>query len=337
MSLKNNEDKKFPHVPNDTVAGISCDAQGTTHYIAAGSWSNIASLWSFTDNMITPIRQFTHQSPVLTTAISASNQCVFTGTADGTVSRCGLNDGTPVKILESTGGKMISSVRFLPKHSILAVASYDKTVRLVDVRTNALVAKPYEFTDRVTAFDAQENFAIAAIGVDKYSLIDFTKPYVEELNSPHITNDCGSASHGTVACQLTDKRKTAAISSIESRVQIYNLFDTSKSFPFRAHKSNDIHNTISAVNFHPTQSIIATASTAGDFSFWDYGLKQHVVNYSTTNGPKCISSATFSPDGHVYYYSNSYNWYKGVKSPLRNEEHMIFAHTMGPRDYKKQN
>lgn len=339
-------DTEVPNVPNDSVSSLSSGLFNDAVFLASGSWGNSASFWKVQPGhsnqvTVTPSASYAHSAPVLGCAISVENQSLFTGTVEGDGIMWNLVTGAQQPFMKTDGGLPIKTVKYLPKHNLVAVGSYDRTVRFWDVRTApGNTAMKFNFSDRVTAFDASDNVSlscIVAVGTKKYAWLDFratTSPSVVEKDSPHVNSTHNIINTSAVGCMKT--RVGGAIACIEGRVMIEDHTEPARSFPFRSHKRSEngqfVIHTITATDFNPRNDYFATAGTDGCFYFWDHRNKSRIRHYGLRSGARCISAATFSPDGAYYFYSNSYNWYRGYNDPLRHEQHKIFVHRMSNDD-----
>jgi len=86
-------------------------------------------------------------------------------------------------------------------------------------------------------------------------------------------------------------RTLVAVGGADQMVHIFEADTLKETASFRVHDDE-----VTAVAFHPTRKVIATASMDGSVKLWDYTTKQ-LVNYflGMQGTPVCLA---FSPDGH---------------------------------------
>jgi mRNA export factor len=318
-----NGDTAVANVPQDTVSSLNFGYLNNTNVLVSGSWSKDITAWTLDgNNVATKVAQTQSTAPVLTTAVDSAAKIIYYAGCDNKVSAWDIGSNQQLVIGEHAAP--VKVIKHIPDMNILVSGGWDNTIKYWDVRQNTRTpVGQVQLPGKVYAMDALNRTLVACTENKKVALIDLNNPTViaKATETPHELQT------SSVSVFAGGGYATA---SIEGRVHIeYIGAKAADSFPFRCHRKTVTGAatesfSVTAVNFHPSTGILATAGGDGSFCFWDHMNKTRIKSFEAGDLP--ISCAAFNHDGSLYAYARSYNWMKGFNSPMREKEHHIYIH-----------
>jgi mRNA export factor len=348
-------DMRFPSPPGDGVSSISVNGYNNapTNLAIVTSWDNTVNCYEIQSNNqgqhnIVPQGQITHDTPVLCSDFcSTDNTTVFSGSCDGVIKMWNVTQGPNSAQQIGKHDLAVRHVKFIGESNLLVSSSWDKTIKIWDMRTPNPVAT-LQHTERVHAMDAKST-AIVAVTADKqvhvYDLSGGSRK-VSEFKSP--------LSYQTRCIALFADNKGFAMGCIEGRVAV-EYFDElqyknnqgntlhkqkSDNFIFKCHRDGSDIFSVNSIAFSPLNTFCSVGSD-GVLSFWDKEARYKLANLELLKKKCPINEVTFNPQGSLLLYSASYDWSRGAE---HNDAsfgtaiylHQVQAQEVTPREQKKK-
>lgn len=309
-----------------TVSSLHFGQMGNDMFLAAAEWNNGMDLIniSSTGGRTTTgqpayntrrVSQKATESPCLAVQIDTNNRMVIGSTCDGTI-QAWLPETNALGQIGSHNS-LCTHIRLLPNHNVLVSSGYDGFVKYWDVRSQQCVGQ-LQAPSKIIAMDAQGDLVVAAL-TDQVLVIDIRKP--QQISSTRRTN----LSEAAVSITAMYNNEGYVVSSLDSRARVEFINKPeSDSFIFRAHRV-DLGNQVfeahafSSLACHPIHNTLATCGTDGSWATWDFYQRQRLTTFERLPNP--ISAGAYSPDGTMFAFSSSYNWFKGANSdPARQNQ-----------------
>ena len=305
--------------PTDGISSLAWGQQrvaageSATRRVAAGCWDNSAYVWDVQKEADRPLQanaigSAQHAGPVLDVAWKEHD--MLTASVDKTaklwdVQRLGDKGYTGTQIAQHDAA--IKNIRWINEMQLVVTGSWDKTLKYWDTRQQAPTAT-IQLPERCYSLDVAYPTLVCATANSHVYVYDLRNPQApsKQLISPlRRQTRC-------VAC-FPDSTGFA-IGSIEGRVGIQYIDNTSKNFAFKCHREKDGGKDarifpINAITFHRQYGTFATCGADGAFAFWDKEKKQRLKQFPVQN--RSISTAAFDESGELFAYARSYDWFKG--------------------------
>lgn len=311
-----NKDVVVPEVPSD---GISCLAWSpASNIFAAGSWDKSIRVWEVTGQAIAPRMAYNHEAPVLCCGFSKDGQKLVSGGCDNKVK---------VKVLQTQQEQQVgqhdasvSGVFYCDEMNMVISGSWDKTLRFWNMQQPTPVAT-LQLPERMYTMDLK--YPLLVVGCAERHLLVYNLQTLQQNPAPYKQGQTALKCQTRSVCCFPDKTGYA-VGSIEGRVSIAGIADTSKNFAFKCHRSTEEIFAVNSIDFHPTMGTFATAGGDGTFVFWDKENRQRLKQSNTCHYP--ITVGKFNGPGDMYAYAVSYDWSKGHEGNLPTLPKGILVH-----------
>eukprot|EP01033_Poteriospumella_lacustris_P018162 gene18162-13039_t len=243
-------DVKVPNPPADCISSLAFNGnlQTPSTLLAATAWDGTVSVYEIQYSQqgvitnVVPRQQLRHQAPALCCDFnSIDNVTVFSGGCDNKVNM--FNASQPGATMTTVGQHdgPVKCIKFLPEKQLLLTGSWDRTVKLWDLRSPQPVATLPQ-SERVYCMDARGQVLVVGLAGRKFAIYDLNSGQkVQEIDSP--------LQYQTRCCAVFHDCAGFAIGGIEGRVAL-EYFDEMhlrgkplppgspkpKSFAFKCHR-----------------------------------------------------------------------------------------------------
>lgn len=320
-------DVKFNSPPSDSISSISCNGHNNsnTNLVVATSWDSTVSCYEIQSNMgtpnVVPHGQIRHEQPVLCSDICTDNVTVFSGSCDGVIKMWNVTQGPQAAQQIGKHDSAVRNLKFVGESNILVSSSWDKTIKMWDMRQPNAVAT-LQHNERVYAMDAKSQ-AIVAVTADKqvhvYELATGSRK-VAEFKSP--------LSYQTRCVTLFNDNKGFAMGCIEGRIAVEHFDELayknnqqqtqlhkpkSDNFVFKCHRDQADVYSVNAITFS-TMNTFCSVGSDGVLSFWDKEARYKLANLELLKKKCPINDVKFNPQGSLLFYSASYDWSRGAEN-----------------------
>ncbi|PVV04813.1 hypothetical protein BB560_000687 [Smittium megazygosporum] len=323
------KDVEITQPPSDTVSEIQFSPKA--EFLAAASWDNSVRIWEIQNNSISIGKSmYSHDAPALCVAWSTDGTKVVSGGGDnagrmldittGSVSQVAAHDA-PIRRI-----KFVESPNSSP---ILATGSWDKTIKMWDLRTSNPVMN-ISLPERCYVMDAINPLLIVGTAERHILAFDLNNP-----STPYKTeNSPLTLQTRSIACFLD--KNGYVIGSIGGRVGVHYLKDQtpSKNFKFKCHRSGNNVFAVNSISIHPATGIVATGGSDGGINFWNTEIRSRAKSFATMPSP--VTSINFNRTGDLFAYAIGYDWHKGYKFSVPTDKKTIYLHTVTPDELKKK-
>jgi len=341
-------DIKFPNPPADSISSISINgsAQAKPNMLIATAWDGSVNCyemqWSAQGQMtnIVPQSQIKHDAPALCSDISSTdNVTVFSGGGDGIVKMWNITQGPTAAQNVGKHDAPIKCLRYVPEKNIVITGSWDKTLKVWDLR-QPNPAATLAVTERVYAMDARGQVLVASTADKQIHVYDLNSGgnKVSQFKSP--------LSYQTRCISIFHDNKGFATGCIEGRIALENFDELqnkpllatnpaqkppTKNFAFKCHReAGDVY-CVNAIHFHQYNTF-ASAGSDGVLSFWDKEARHRLANLEMLKKQTPLVDLKFDPTGAVLFYATSYDWSKGAENNDPKIGANIYAHTLLPTE-----
>lgn len=273
------------------------------NHLAATSWNGQALVWELTAaGSAVPKAAVSVEKPVLCSAWSSDGGSVFVGGCDGAVRLWDLSSNGQRQV--AAHDAPVAHVAWIPQLSMLATASWDRTLRYWDVRSPT-AAHTQPLPERAYAMSVRHPLLVVACAdrsIQVFNLSSPQKPY-KTLTSPlKFQTRC-------LAC--FNDATGYLIGSVEGRIAVQHVEESlaSKNFTFKCHRDGSDVYAVNSMAFHPQYGSFVSTGSDGSFSFWDKDTKQRLRAMQKVGAP--IPCGAYNHDGAIYAYAASYDWSRG--------------------------
>jgi len=246
---------------------------------------------------------------------------LFGGCVNGLVKAFDINSGKSFNV-----GKHDASVKscyYLPKTNLLLSLSFDKTMRLWDLRTQQ-AAVVLDLGLKVYCSDLLLPYLAIGGSHEKLVLIDLDNIQSFQKGGPgYFESTVGKESQITCVSFLPDGAGLG-VGSNDGRVNVskfandYNKIKLSSLISFKTKnydqsvpQNKHILYPVHDIGFHHlNKGSIFTAGGEGAINFWDFHKKSRYTSYEFQGVP--VTRAKMSPDGALLAYALGYDWSLGI-------------------------
>ncbi|KAJ1628512.1 budding uninhibited by benzimidazoles 3-like protein, isoform CRA_b [Pavlovales sp. CCMP2436] len=316
---------------NPPVDGVSRVRFASAETVLAASWDTHVYLYDTGTNALRS--RYAHRAAVLDVAPLGAGECASAGVdrelvlhdwPTGTSRLVGMHDG-PVRCVEA-----------LPGGRGLLTGSWDRTLRLWDVRTAEGCQGVFEQPDKVFAMAITERhgnpLVVVATAGRHVLLLDprqLGQPLQRRESSLKTQTRCVAAS---------PSGEFYAVGSVDGRVAmeyVDPLPDAQvKKYAFKCHRSTgddgfDIAHPVNVLGFHPVHGgTFASGGCDGVVNVWDGANKKRLCQW--TDYPTAIASFAFAPDGRRVVVAASYTFEEGNRPHAQDA---LYLREVGEREF----
>ncbi|KAK6135405.1 hypothetical protein DH2020_030859 [Rehmannia glutinosa] len=328
--------------PSDSVSSLCFSPKA--NFLVATSWDNQVRCWevqkSGTTVITVPKASISHDQPVLCSAWKDDGTTVFSGGCDKQVKMWPLlSGGQPVTV--AMHDAPVKELAWIPEMNLLVTGSWDKTLRYWDLRqqnptwVQQLPERCYALTVR---------HPLMVVGTADRNLIVFN------LQNPQseFKRVVSPLKYQTRCLAAFPDQQGFLVGSIEGRVGLkegrrkfevvggIKVFTTYVSCMFASTAKRYLLFDFSGKEYHTEPFVhhtFATAGSDGAFNFWDKDSKQRLKAMLRCSQP--IPCSSFNNDGSIFAYSVCYDWSKGAKIIIHQQQNPIFTYICHRRQRSK--
>ena len=312
-SHSNENEHALLEPPTDGVTSVRWDP--ASRLLLASSWDKTVRLYDAHRGVTMDV--ISVPVPVLTADFVGDASRAVSGALDGALRLHGLRSGGETVLGSHSGG--VSCVRHCAAlgHDSVVSGSWDRTLKLWDVRASEACVGTFEQPDKVLSLCARAPAAAAGqppllvltTAGRQVMIIDLRKP-TETLQHRESSLKCQTR---CVAQMPSGEGYT--IGSVEGRVAVEYIDPATESrkYAFKAHRLTvggvDTSFPVNSIAFHPRYGTFATGGCDGNVHVWDAEKKKRICQLRRY--PTSIAALTFSPDGEFLAVAASYTYEAG--------------------------
>mmetsp|Transcript_104868 Transcript_104868/g.301522 ORF Transcript_104868/g.301522 Transcript_104868/m.301522 type:complete len:382 (+) Transcript_104868:123-1268(+) len=299
-----NQSAVVPSPPDDGISAIAWSP--TANILAASSWDKSVRIWEISPNGVVPKLAYNHEGPALCCSFSKDGQRLVSGGCDNKVRMKVL--ATQQEQVIGQHDAPVKEVFCVDEMNMVVSGSWDKTLRFWNCQQPTPVAT-LNLPERVYSMDVK--FPLLVVGCADRHLLVYNLQNIQANPQPYKQGQTAlKMQTRTVAC-FPDKTGYA-VGSIEGRVSVAYVEDTSKNFAFKCHRSNEEIFAVNSIDFHPSMGTFSTCGGDGTFVFWDKENRQRLKQFNSCGLP--VTAGKFNAVGDMFAYAVSYDWSKGHES-----------------------
>ncbi|KAI8619900.1 WD40-repeat-containing domain protein [Chytriomyces sp. MP71] len=317
------QETQLENPPSDSISSVTFSRHDASSLLVT-SWDGSVRLYDAAANQL--LHSYQHERPVLSAAFAAQRTAVSGGLDNNLVS---VELETGEMTVVGSHENAIRSVVADPTTGLVASGSWDKAVKLFDMRSPASLVATHLHPHKILSMDAAQGKLVVATGDRRYYMYDlrnFDNPLIEERTASlkFMTRCVGCMPNG----------EGYATSSIEGRVSV-EFFDNSeesqtRKYAFKCHREKQADGSekvfpVNALAFHPIHGTFVSGGSDGIVNLWDGFNKKRLRQYPRY--PAGISSLSFSRDGDMLAVGCSYTYEEGEKEDKSADA--VFIRPMG--------
>ncbi|KAJ3031615.1 UNVERIFIED_CONTAM: hypothetical protein HDU68_002218 [Siphonaria sp. JEL0065] len=295
--------------PLDTVSSVSFSRHDTSSLLV-GSWDGQVRLYDAAANRLCFSYAHKSNSAVLDVTFADANTAV-SGGLDKAVTTVDLN--TAQKQVIGSHEEAVKCIAVDNDTSLIASGSWDKTVKLFDLRTEQHLISTLSHLHKVHSIDAIQGKLVVATADRRYYTYD-----LRNLDSPLLEERVGTLKYMTRCVSLMPNGDGYATASIEGRVSV-EFFDNSETsqarkYAFKCHREKQADGIekvfpVNALAFHPIHGTFVSGGSDGIVNVWDGFNKKRLRQYPRY--PTGISALSYNRDGNMLAIGCSYTYEEG--------------------------
>ncbi|KAH8879858.1 WD40 repeat-like protein [Thozetella sp. PMI_491] len=342
-SAPSSEDFAFPPDATDTIQALRWSP--VADCLAAACWDGKVRIYNVANSAtIQAAALLAAEGPVFSCDFSKDGAIVAAGGADKKVHLLEASSGSKVSF--DAHAAPISAVRFVSipgsPSSILATASWDKTLRYWDLRQTAKPLCTVDFGERIYSVDTAGDLLAV-------STADFTKVHLVNLRAgPSVVAKVvlSKLNHQSRFLSVSGDGTHWAVGGIEGRCSAGTTDEKeSKNFDFswKCHREMQQPKqrqdpikvwTVNDGSYHPTKNyIFATGGADGEINIWDLASHNRVKRMPNLG---IVTAIEFSRDGSYLAYATGYDWSQGYSENSKDKyPPKLLLHRVTAKDIEK--
>ncbi|EAT40825.1 AAEL007469-PA [Aedes aegypti] len=298
--MERKPETQIQNAPSDIISSVKF-SPNTNQFLLVSSWDSSVRLYDVVNNTLR--QKYYHDAPVLDCAFHDSVRTVSAG-LDNLVKLYDLN--THAESILGSHDAGVKCVEYSSKANGILTGSWDKTVRLWDIRDKDCVGKYEQSNGKVYSMSCIDEKLVVATSERKVLVWDLRNM------GQYLTRRESSLKFQTRAIRCFPNKEGYVMSSIEGRVAV-EYFDMDpevqkKKFAFKCHRSKEnnmeLIYPVNAVSFHNVFNTFATGGSDGYVNIWDGFNKKRLCQFHLYDSS--ISSLAFSYDGSTLAIACSY-------------------------------
>ncbi|KAG6816452.1 hypothetical protein H0H87_005935 [Tephrocybe sp. NHM501043] len=334
--------------PTDSISSISFSPD--VNFLAVASWDNGVRIYQImaTGGGSEGKAMYQHNAPVLSVCWNKDGK-VLSGGADGAGRTLDPATGQAIQIAQHDAP--IKTVKWVdaPNGGVLATGSWDKTIKLWDLRQSSPVAT-VSLPERCHTFDVDFPTMVVGTadrGIHVYDMNNLKTPY---KSSP------SPLKYQTRVVKLLQRLNGStryAIGSVEGRVAIHYVEERknpSDNYSFRCHRvepgtksqitdQNTNQQTtliyhVNDISVHPIHGTVSTSGGDGVTHIWDIDARSRLKTFDNMDAP--IISSAFNHDGSIFAYAVAYDWHKGHMGMVPGHPNKVMLHACKDEEVTKK-
>jgi len=321
--------------PTDGITRVKF-ANNSNHLIVS-SWDKSVIMYEIQSPNTRIIHSYEHNAGVLDCTITSDDQTIFSAGCDYCLQSCDVKTGN--NSIVGYHNSPIRCVEYNDENNIVITGSWDKTIKLWDVRLgnannnnnnsnqNKACISTHELSNKVFAMSTSGNRIIVGVGGRQVYIFDIRK--MNEIEQKRES----SLKHQTRCIVTHPNKEQYVLSSVEGRVAV-EYFDInpnvqSKKYAFKCHRLPDkitgrqLIFPVNTIAFHPIHKTFATGGGDGIVNTWDGDNKKRISQFPSFS--TSISSLSFNYDGSMLAIAQSYTWEQGDEA-VRPKDAVFIRH-----------
>lgn len=298
--MERKPETQIQNAPSDIISSVKF-SPNTNQFLLVSSWDSSVRLYDVVNNTLR--QKYYHDAPVLDCAFHDSVRTVSAG-LDNLVKLYDLN--THAESILGNHDAGVKCVEYSSKANGILTGSWDKTVKMWDVRDKDCVGKYEQSNGKVYSMSCIDEKLVVATSERKVLVWDLRNM------GQYLTRRESSLKFQTRAIRCFPNKEGYVMSSIEGRVAV-EYFDMDpevqkKKFAFKCHRSKEDNKEliypVNAISFHNVFNTFATGGSDGYVNIWDGFNKKRLCQFHLYDSS--ISALAFSYDGSTLAIACSY-------------------------------
>ncbi|KAK9385835.1 WD40-repeat-containing domain protein [Lipomyces mesembrius] len=276
---------QLQNAPVDIISSVRFNpSERYSSFLLASSWDTTLSLYDTSVENGRLLTRVDCVAPLLDCCWDELGRSAFIGGLENRVRMVDLESGRCNVVGDHDDA--VKSVLFHRQSGLVVSGSWDRTVQLLDCRTNGRVhisRQPH----KVFSMDMAGNLLVVGMAGRAVHIYD-----IRHMAEPFQRRE-SSLKHMTRAVRCIPTGEGYASSSIEGRIAV-DFFDASpdvqaKKYAFKCHRAAeddmDAVYSVNALAFHPLHGTFVSGGSDSLVCFWDFKARKRLRQYPRYPGP----------------------------------------------------